>query len=197
MNKNKVWLSSPHMGGTERNYVQEAFDTNWIAPLGPNVTAFEQALQTYIGQDDIRGYSKGEYRGDQVYTAQVELRQNISNKFGMVGFLGAGVAVDQFSDISNMGDAETWVDHLGRVRNDVDRQVDYHTIEKMINRAEPLVNTYEELMQRPTDDAAKQAFLSIAVTLLKSLNQFITSDKVLVMALKEDDLAPFYNLYSR
>lgn len=50
MNKNKVWLSSPHMGGTEQKYVQEAFDTNWIAPLGPNVTAFEQALQTYIGQ---------------------------------------------------------------------------------------------------------------------------------------------------
>ncbi|TDT44762.1 dTDP-4-amino-4,6-dideoxygalactose transaminase [Maribacter spongiicola] len=41
----KIWLSSPHMGGTEQNYVNEAFDTNWIAPLGPNVNAFEQAIK--------------------------------------------------------------------------------------------------------------------------------------------------------
>lgn len=47
----KIWLSSPHMGGTEMNYVQEAFDTNWVAPLGPNVTGFEQDLETYIGED--------------------------------------------------------------------------------------------------------------------------------------------------
>jgi len=45
----KIWLSSPHMGGTERNYVQEAFDTNWIAPLGPNVSSFEVTLQDYLG----------------------------------------------------------------------------------------------------------------------------------------------------
>ena len=48
---NKIWLSSPHMSGKEMKYIQEAFDTNWIAPLGPNVTGFEQSLQTYIGQD--------------------------------------------------------------------------------------------------------------------------------------------------
>ena len=45
----KVWLSSPHMGGAEETYVQEAFATNWIAPLGPNVTAFEKAIETYVG----------------------------------------------------------------------------------------------------------------------------------------------------
>ena len=32
--KSKIWLSSPHMGGGEMKYIQEAFDTNWIAPLG-------------------------------------------------------------------------------------------------------------------------------------------------------------------
>ena len=37
------------MGGTEQKYVQEAFDTNWIAPLGPNVSGFEQAIETYLG----------------------------------------------------------------------------------------------------------------------------------------------------
>ena len=46
--KEKIWLSSPHMGGTERNYVQEAFDTNWVAPLGPNVNEFENSLQDYL-----------------------------------------------------------------------------------------------------------------------------------------------------
>ena len=46
--KNKIWLSSPHMGGTEMKYVQEAYDTNWVAPLGPNVNGFEQDLSNYI-----------------------------------------------------------------------------------------------------------------------------------------------------
>ncbi|MDX1828798.1 MAG: aminotransferase class I/II-fold pyridoxal phosphate-dependent enzyme [Lutibacter sp.] len=50
MNK-KIWLSSPHMSGNEQKYVQEAFDTNWIAPLGPNVNEFENAIQNYIGQN--------------------------------------------------------------------------------------------------------------------------------------------------
>ncbi|RZK06792.1 MAG: pyridoxal phosphate-dependent aminotransferase [Flavobacterium sp.] len=48
----KIWLSSPHMGGTEQKYVQEAFDTNWVAPLGPNVTGFENDLKSYL-LDDI------------------------------------------------------------------------------------------------------------------------------------------------
>jgi len=41
---NKIWLSSPHMGGAEEKYVKEAFDTNWVAPLGPNVNLFEAAI---------------------------------------------------------------------------------------------------------------------------------------------------------
>jgi len=50
MNK-KIWLSSPHMGGTEQKYVQEAFDANWVAPLGPNVNEFENTLQKYMGEN--------------------------------------------------------------------------------------------------------------------------------------------------
>ncbi len=46
--KDKIWLSSPHMGGKEQEFVQEAFNTNWIAPLGPNVTGFEKDLHTYL-----------------------------------------------------------------------------------------------------------------------------------------------------
>ncbi|NND64077.1 MAG: aminotransferase class I/II-fold pyridoxal phosphate-dependent enzyme [Flavobacteriaceae bacterium] len=45
----RIYLSSPHMGGTEEKYVKEAFDTNWIAPLGPNVEAFEKSLEEYLG----------------------------------------------------------------------------------------------------------------------------------------------------
>ena len=51
MNK-KIWLSPPHMSGKEMKYIQEAFDTNWIAPLGPNVNEFENTLQTYLGEND-------------------------------------------------------------------------------------------------------------------------------------------------
>ena len=46
---NKIWLSSPHMGGEELKYIHEAFDSNWIAPLGPNVDGFEKDLQTFLG----------------------------------------------------------------------------------------------------------------------------------------------------
>ena len=45
----KIWLSSPHMGGMEKKYVDEAFETNWIAPLGPNVNAFEDSIKTKLG----------------------------------------------------------------------------------------------------------------------------------------------------
>lgn len=47
----KIWLSSPHMGGTEKSFVLEAFETNWIAPLGPNVNGFENDIQKYLSQD--------------------------------------------------------------------------------------------------------------------------------------------------
>jgi len=47
----KIWLSSPHMGGNEIKYVQEAYDTNWVAPLGPNVNGFEKDLAHYIGEE--------------------------------------------------------------------------------------------------------------------------------------------------
>ncbi len=47
----RIWLSSPHMGGTELDYVHEAFSTNWVAPLGPNVDGFEQDIESYLGDD--------------------------------------------------------------------------------------------------------------------------------------------------
>lgn len=49
--KEKIWLSSPHMGEKEMIYVQEAFASNWIAPLGPNVNGFEHDLEAYLGNN--------------------------------------------------------------------------------------------------------------------------------------------------
>lgn len=58
MNK-QIWLSSPHMGGTELKYVNEAFSTNWVAPLGPNVDAFEDSLAKYCGVEHAVALSSG------------------------------------------------------------------------------------------------------------------------------------------
>ena len=56
----KIWLSSPHMGGTEQKYIQEAFETNWVAPLGPNVNGFESDLENYLGnQVHVAALSSG------------------------------------------------------------------------------------------------------------------------------------------
>lgn len=51
MNNSKIWLSSPHMGGNEQKFVNEAFDTNWVAPLGPNVNGLENDLENYLGNE--------------------------------------------------------------------------------------------------------------------------------------------------
>ena len=47
--KEKIWLSSPHMGGNELKYIHQAFEENWVAPLGPNVNGFEEDLQHFLG----------------------------------------------------------------------------------------------------------------------------------------------------
>ena len=57
--KPKIWLSSPHMGRSEQAFVKEAFDTNWIAPLGPNVNGFESDLQQYTGVHHAAALSSG------------------------------------------------------------------------------------------------------------------------------------------
>ncbi|MDW5289375.1 DegT/DnrJ/EryC1/StrS family aminotransferase [Formosa sp. PL04] len=49
--KSKIWLSSPHMSGHEIGFINEAFSTNWIAPLGPNVTGFEDDLKNYLNEN--------------------------------------------------------------------------------------------------------------------------------------------------
>ncbi|MGN7820727.1 DegT/DnrJ/EryC1/StrS family aminotransferase [Chitinophaga sp. 22536] len=55
----KIWLSSPHMGGQELEYVKDAFQSNWIAPLGPNVDGFEEDLAKYTGSPFVAALSAG------------------------------------------------------------------------------------------------------------------------------------------
>lgn len=58
-NKPRIYLSPPHMSGNEQKYINEAFETNWIAPLGPNVDAFEKELAEYVGSKGAAAVSSG------------------------------------------------------------------------------------------------------------------------------------------
>ncbi|MBQ7042928.1 MAG: DegT/DnrJ/EryC1/StrS family aminotransferase [Muribaculaceae bacterium] len=57
--KERILLSLAHMGGTEKNWVDEAFRTNWIVPLGPNVDEFERRLEGYLGCGKVVALSAG------------------------------------------------------------------------------------------------------------------------------------------
>lgn len=59
MSAEKIWLSSPHMGGAEFEFVKEAFDTNWISPVGPHITGFEKELGNYTGNSHVAALSSG------------------------------------------------------------------------------------------------------------------------------------------
>ena len=59
MDPKKIWLSSPHMGGGELKHVNEAYYSNWVAPLGSNVDGFEQDIQTYTGSNHCAVLSSG------------------------------------------------------------------------------------------------------------------------------------------
>ena len=50
MNK-RIYLCLAHMSGKEQMYIKEAFDTNWVVPLGPNVNGFEKDLEEFVGED--------------------------------------------------------------------------------------------------------------------------------------------------
>ena len=59
MTPTRIYLSPPHLAGHERRYVQEAFDTNWVAPLGPNVDAFEREFCDMVGCSHAAALSSG------------------------------------------------------------------------------------------------------------------------------------------
>ena len=59
MELERIYLSSPHMSGDEITYVKDAFDSNWVAPLGPHVDAFERETAEYVGVKGALALSSG------------------------------------------------------------------------------------------------------------------------------------------
>ena len=51
MSQKRIYLCLAHMSGKEQQFIQEAFDTNWVVPLGPNVNGFEADLEAFVGED--------------------------------------------------------------------------------------------------------------------------------------------------
>jgi|ERR1035437_1242165 dTDP-4-amino-4,6-dideoxygalactose transaminase len=109
--KQKIWLSSPHMSGKEMRYVNEAFDTNWIAPLGPNVTAFENELASYLKVKQVAALTSGTAAihlaliilgvkpGDEVIASSFTFSATVNP----IAYLGATpVLIDSKEDTWNM-----------------------------------------------------------------------------------------------
>lgn len=59
MKKKRIFLSPPHLSGNEQKYIDEAFRTNWVAPLGPNVDAFEKEIALFVGANESVAVSSG------------------------------------------------------------------------------------------------------------------------------------------
>lgn len=109
---NRIYLSLATMGGGEMAFVQDAFDTNWVVPLGPNVTGFEQDLSTYLGGDkQVAALSSGTAalhlallmlgveRGDEVICQSFTFAASANP----IAYLGATpVFVDSETDTWNM-----------------------------------------------------------------------------------------------
>ncbi len=90
----KITCNHYHKFKNERNILA----TRFVANIADGDVPFQG--QSVVGQDDIRGYSKGKYRNNQVYALQTEYRWRFYKKFGMVGFVGIASAVEKFKDIA-------------------------------------------------------------------------------------------------
>lgn len=109
--KQKVWLSSPTMHGEELEYIQEAFDTNWVAPLGKNVDDFEQEMCNYLGSGYAVAMTAGTHalhiaiklagikRGDIVFCSDMTFAATV-NPVMYEG--GVPVFIDSETDTWNM-----------------------------------------------------------------------------------------------
>lgn len=93
MANNRIYLSPPHMTGREMEYIKEAFDSNWIAPLGPHVDAFEREMADYVGVAGALALSSGTAalhlalklagvgRGDRVFCSDLTFAASVNPVF--------------------------------------------------------------------------------------------------------------------
>lgn len=87
MNK-RIYLCLAHMSGNEMKYIQEAFDTNWVVPLGPNVNAFEEELKRFIASPEPssgRGESDRDKQRGEHYPQSIEPHENDPEKLWLKG----------------------------------------------------------------------------------------------------------------
>ena len=81
--KSRIWLSLAHMSGREQEFIQEAFDTNWVVPLGPNVNAFEKSLRDFLIGDgglQIENEDRGVECGDCGITFGVDITRGTTGR---------------------------------------------------------------------------------------------------------------------
>lgn len=118
----RLYLSPPHMGAAERDLLLDAFDSNWIAPLGPHVDAFERELSSHVGMPHVAALSSGTAalhlallllgveRGDRVLVSTL----TFSATANAIRYVGAEPV---FVDC----DASTWNISPGLVAEELDR----------------------------------------------------------------------------
>ncbi|MFD4703693.1 DegT/DnrJ/EryC1/StrS family aminotransferase [Gottfriedia sp. NPDC058432] len=111
MSLSKIYLSPPHMSGNEQKYINQAFDSNWVAPLGPNVDAFEKEIASYVGASGAVAVNSGTAaihlalsllgvtKGDKVFCSSLTFVASANP----ILYLGAQpVFIDSESDTWNM-----------------------------------------------------------------------------------------------
>jgi pyridoxal phosphate-dependent aminotransferase EpsN len=101
--KKKIFLSPPHMSGNEYKYIHEAFETNWIAPLGPNVDAFEREIADYVGANEAVAVNSG--------TAAIHLALSLLNvKKGDIVFCSTLTFIASANPIIYQGAEPVFID---------------------------------------------------------------------------------------
>lgn len=105
----KIWLSSPHMGDDELRFVNEAFDTNWVAPVGPHIEGFEKDLTTYNGIPYCAALSSGT---SAIHLALIMLGVRAGDEVICSTFTFSGscnpIAYQQATPVFIDSESETW-----------------------------------------------------------------------------------------
>lgn len=164
-NNERIYLSPPHMSGYEMEYIKEAFDTNWIAPIGPHVAAFEQEICAYTGAKAAVAVSSGTAAihlalrligveaGDLVFCSSLTFIGSVNP----VLYLGAiPVFIDSEAESWNMSPdalkrAFDWAAHQGRLPKAVITVNLYGQSADM----DPILNICEQYGVAVVEDAAE------------------------------------------
>lgn len=109
-NEKRIYLSSPTMNGQEMGYIKEAFDTNWIAPLGANVNGFEQEMEEYLGDAVFEG-SRMHAAALSAGTAAIHLALvELSISAGDIVFCSSLTFSGTCNPIAYVGATPVWID---------------------------------------------------------------------------------------